>query len=85
MTSARSRAEVASAHLRMPCRNPLGLDDDVAILDVQRKGLGHLWPLGQFQCRSCRKVRYAPPVHMIGLTEEPEITPYVWVHPDDDR
>jgi hypothetical protein len=30
------------------------------------------------------KVRYAPPVHMIKLTEMREITPYVWVHPDDD-
>jgi hypothetical protein len=28
--------------------------------------------------------RYAPPVHMIKLTMQPEITPYVWVHPDDD-
>jgi hypothetical protein len=24
-------------------------------------------------------------VHMIRLTETCEITPYVWVHPDDDR
>jgi hypothetical protein len=23
--------------------------------------------------------------HMIKLTETREITPYVWVHPDDDR
>lgn len=27
---------------------------------------------------------YAPPVHMIKLTMEREITPYVWAHPDDD-
>jgi hypothetical protein len=27
---------------------------------------------------------YAPPVHMIKLTQEREIAPYVWVHPDDD-
>jgi hypothetical protein len=26
--------------------------------------------------RSCRKGRYAPPVHMINLTETPKITPY---------
>jgi hypothetical protein len=26
-----------------------------------------------------------PPVHMIKLTQEREITPYVWVHPDEDR
>jgi hypothetical protein len=29
--------------------------------------------------------RYSPPVHMIKLTEVREITPYVWVHPDDER
>jgi len=32
-----------------------------------------------------RKGRYAPPVHMIKLTETREITPYVWVHPDEER
>src|SRR6266550_4639078 len=37
------------------------------------------------KCRSCKKGRYAPPVHMIRLTAEREITPYVWVHPDEDR
>ena len=25
----------------------------------------------------------APPVHMIKLTETREITPYIWVHPDE--
>jgi hypothetical protein len=29
--------------------------------------------------------RYAPPVHMIELTETREITPYKWVHPDEER
>ena len=29
--------------------------------------------------------RYSPPVHLIRLTTEREITPYVWVHPDDER
>jgi hypothetical protein len=28
--------------------------------------------------------RYSPPVHMIRLTKEREIMPYVWVHPDDE-
>lgn len=37
------------------------------------------------KCRSCKKGRYAPPVHMIKLTEKREITPYKWVHPDEDR
>ncbi len=31
------------------------------------------------------KGRYAPPVQMIELTGTREITPYVWVHPDEDR
>jgi hypothetical protein len=31
----------------------------------------------------CRTPRYSPPVHMIKLTKEREIAPYVWVHPDD--
>jgi hypothetical protein len=29
--------------------------------------------------------RYAPPVHMIRLTQEREITPYVLARPDEDR
>ena len=33
------------------------------------------------KCRSCRKGRYAPPVHMIKLTAAREISPYRWVHP----
>jgi hypothetical protein len=37
------------------------------------------------KCRSCRKARYAPPVHMIKLTATQEITPYKWVHPDEKR
>jgi hypothetical protein len=34
--------------------------------------------------RSCRTPRYSPPVHMIKLAQRREITPYAWVHPDDD-
>ena len=45
-----------------------------------------LWRLEpSLKCRSCRKGRYAPPVHMIKLTEKRGITPYVWVHPDEER
>lgn len=29
--------------------------------------------------------RYAPPAHMLRLTEQRETTPYKWVHPDKDR
>jgi energy-coupling factor transporter ATP-binding protein EcfA2 len=35
-----------------------------------------IWKLeAALKCRSCRKGRYAPPVHMIKLTETREITP----------
>ena len=45
-----------------------------------------IWKLeGSFRCRSCGTRRYKPPVHMIKLTQEREITPYIWVHPDYDR
>ena len=45
-----------------------------------------IWKLeAALKCRSCRKGRYAPPVHMIKLTETREITPYLWVHPHEER
>jgi hypothetical protein len=45
-----------------------------------------VWKLeASLKCRSCRKGRYAPPVHMIKLTETRKITPYKWVHPDEER
>ena len=45
-----------------------------------------IWKLeASLKCRSCRKGRYASPVHMIRLTEAREIAPYVWVHPDEER
>jgi hypothetical protein len=41
-----------------------------------------IWKLeASLKCRSCRKGRYAPPVRMIKLTEQRQITPYKWVHP----
>jgi hypothetical protein len=41
------------------------------------------WKLeAALKCRSCRTPRYSPPVHMIRLTREREIVPYVWMHPD---
>jgi invasion protein IalB len=44
-----------------------------------------IWKLeAALKCRSCKKGRYAPPVHMIKLTKEREITPYLWTHPEDD-
>jgi hypothetical protein len=45
-----------------------------------------IWKLkAVLKCRSCKKGRYAPPVHMIKLTERQEITPYKWVHSDEER
>jgi len=45
-----------------------------------------IWKLeAALKCRSCRKGRWAPPVHMIKLTDQREITPYMWVHPDEER
>ena len=45
-----------------------------------------IWKLeAALKCRSCRKGRYAPPVHMIKLTERQEITPCKWVHPSQER
>jgi hypothetical protein len=45
-----------------------------------------IWKLeAALKCRSCRKGSYSPPVHMIKLTETREITPYRWVHPDEER
>jgi hypothetical protein len=44
-----------------------------------------IWKLeAALKCRSFKKGRYVPPVHMIKLTQQREIAPYVWVHPDDD-
>jgi hypothetical protein len=44
-----------------------------------------IWKLeAALKCRSCRTPRYSPPVHTIKLTEQREITPYFWSHPDDD-
>jgi hypothetical protein len=38
-----------------------------------------LWKLeASLKCRSCKKGRDAPPVHMIKLTATQEITPYQW-------
>lgn len=45
-----------------------------------------IWKLEpSFRSRSCGTRRYKPPVRMIKLTEQREITLYNWVHPDEDR
>jgi hypothetical protein len=40
-------------------------------------------PLGNTHQRA--PVSYGAPVHMIKLTETREITPHLWVHPDEDK
>jgi len=45
-----------------------------------------IWKLEpSFRCRSCGTRRFKPPVRMIKLTERREVTPYKWVHPDEER
>jgi hypothetical protein len=44
-----------------------------------------IWKLeASLKCRSRRKGRYAPPVHMIRLTERREVALSVWAHPQED-
>ena len=58
----------------------------VPLEHVRRPRATPIWKLeAALKCRSCRTPRYSPPVHMIKLTESREITPYVWVHPDEER
>jgi hypothetical protein len=46
----------------------------IAVADLG--GLGRTHPAGR---------AYAPPVRMIKLKEARSITPYKWVHPDEER
>ncbi len=56
----------------------------VPLADIRRPRDTSIWKLeAALKCRWCKKGRYAPPVHMIKLTETREITPYIWVHPDE--
>lgn len=60
--------------------------EPAARCEIRRPRHTPLWKLeASLKCRACRKGRHAPPVHMIKLTEKREITPYLWVHPDEER
>jgi hypothetical protein len=79
--SARSERKTELAESRIETKLPIceaGLLH-VCLADVSDSHAGALkwW--------SCRKGRYAPPVQMIKLTETREITPYRWVHPDEEQ
>ena len=56
-------------------------------LDAMRRARNTpIWKLEpSFRCRSYGTRHYKPPVRMIKLTEHREITPYKWVHPDEER
>jgi hypothetical protein len=56
------------------------------LADIRRPRDTPIWKLeAALKCRSCKKGRSAPPVHMIKLTETREIAPYAWVHSDEER
>ena len=57
----------------------------LSLYAIRRRRDTPLWKLeASLKCRSCRKGRYAPPVHIIKLTAAQGITPYIWVHPDEE-
>jgi hypothetical protein len=71
--------------LQVKCRR-CETEASIPLEHVRRPRDTPIWKLeASLKCRSCKKGRYAPPVHMIRLTTERQIAPYVWVHPDDDR
>jgi hypothetical protein len=58
----------------------------IPLADIRRPRHTPIWKLeAALKCRSCKKGRSAPPVHMIKLTETREIASYFWVHPDEER
>ena len=72
------RAALANAP---PCKTRASLPRT----DIRRPRDTPIWKLeAALKCRSCKRGRYSPPVHMIKLTMEREIAPYIWVHPDED-
>jgi hypothetical protein len=71
--------------LQVKCRR-CETEASIPLEHVRRPRDTPIWKLeAALKCRSCRTPRYSPPVHMIKLTETREITPYLWVHPDEDR
>ena len=53
---------------------------------IRRRRETPIWKLeASLKCRSCRKRHWAPPARMIRLTEQREVAPYKWVHPDEER
>jgi hypothetical protein len=76
MPSARLPAQVdrvAGANRR--CR---GQRASIRLDAIRRPRNTPIWKLeAALKCRSCRTLRYSPPVHMIRLTEIRETAPYI--------
>jgi hypothetical protein len=71
--------------LQVKCRR-CETEASIPLEHVRRPRDTPIWKLeASLKCRSCRRGRYAPPVHMIRLTEERQTVPYVWAHPDEER
>jgi hypothetical protein len=71
--------------LQVKCRR-CETEASIPLEHVRRPRDTPIWKLeASLKCRSCLKGRYAPPVHMIRLTEERQTVPYVWAHPDEER
>lgn len=90
----RARAAVANDRPMSQRRLRLAGDRVLSVQDKSEHALGcdpqaartPIWKLEpSFRCRSCGTRRYKPPVRMIKLTEQREITLYKWVHPDEER
>jgi hypothetical protein len=79
--SARSELKTELSESRIETKLPINEAGllHVCLTDVRR------FTCGCAERRSCSKGRYAPPVHRIKLTETREITPCLWVYPDEER
>jgi hypothetical protein len=80
-SSARSELKTELADSRIETKLPInecGLLH-VCLTDVSCSHAGAL------NCRSCSNGRYVQPVHVIELMQAREITPFGWVHPDEER
>ena len=79
--SARSELKTELSESRIETKLPI---NQAGLLHVCLTDAGES-RAGALKCRSCSKDRYAPPVHMIKLTEAREVAPYPWVHQDEER
>jgi hypothetical protein len=70
--------------LQVKCHR-CGTEASLPLDAIRRPHDAPIWKIeAALKCRSCRTPRYSLRVHMIKLTQQREIAPYTWVHPDDD-